>query len=185
MRSRFESQIWNLKFAFVAVIVFFGVARGVLGAEPTTLTSGDGRIQIQVPDRYGERTPSKKEIAILAVNTADETTVLVISDRQSQFDSLAAYAELVRQRMTDKMKDFQANAGEKLELNGNPAIRYEITGISPGGLRMAFQVTIIQTATRFNQVIASSLRTRFADFKEEFAKVAASLKELPAKKTVP
>ena len=61
------------------------------------------------------------------------------------------------------------------------AIRYEITGISTGGLRMAFFVTIVQTETRFTQVIGSCVRAQFSDRKEEFENIATTLKEIPPK----
>jgi sugar phosphate isomerase/epimerase len=48
-------------------------------------------------------------------------------------------------------------------------------------LRVAFQVTIIQTETRFNQVICSCLRAHFNDHKEQFANAAKTLKEVHAK----
>ena len=166
---------------WIGILLLSLLSCAALAAEPSTLTTRDGRIQVQLPDGYDPKTPPRKEIQLEATNDAEGTTILIISESQREFDSLQAYAELVRQAMTARLKDPQADAGEKLELNGNPAIRYEITGISTNGLRMAFQVTIIQTETRFSQVIGSSLRSRFTDRKEEFAKVAGSLKELPAK----
>jgi len=48
-------------------------------------------------------------------------------------------------------------------------------------LRVAFQVTIIQTETRFNQVIGSCLRAQYNDHKEQFTKVARTLKEVRPK----
>jgi hypothetical protein len=149
-------------------------------ADPAVLTTPDGRIQIQAPDGYAERTPPRKQINLELVNEAGGTTLLIISEDQKHFDSLQAYGELVREMMTGRLKDPQADDGEKLELNGHPALRYEITGIS-NGLRMAFQVTIIQTETRFTQVVGSSIRSQFADHKQEFEKVGKTLKELPAK----
>jgi hypothetical protein len=150
-------------------------------AEPATLISRDGRIKLQVPDGYAERTPPKAVINLEAVNEAEAATILVISESQRQFDSLQAYGEIVRQMMTDKLKDAQADAGMKLQVGGNPAIRYEITGISSGKLRMGFLLTIIQTETRFTQVIGSCLRVEFSDRKQEFANIAATLKEIPPK----
>ena len=44
---------------------------------------------------------------------------------------------------------------------------------------MAFLVTIIQTDTRFNQVIGSCLRSGYADNKEQFAEISETLKEVP------
>jgi hypothetical protein len=153
----------------------------VRAAEPVILTSRDGRIQLHVPDGYSERTPPKAVISLEALNYAESATILVISEGQSQFDSLQAYGEIIRQMMLDKLKDAQSDSGIKLQISGNPAIRYEITGISSGGLRMGFLVTIIQTETRFTQVIGSCVRAQFSDRKDEFAKIAATLKEIPAK----
>lgn len=169
----------------ISALIIFLTGPGLLpttsrAADTATLTTPDGRIQIQAPDGYSERTPPRKEINLELVNEAEGTTLLIISENQKHFDSLQAYGELVRDTMTRKLKDPQADSGEKLELNGNPALRYEITGIS-NGLRMAFQVTIIQTETRFTQVVGSSLRAQFADHKQEFEKVGKTLKELPAK----
>jgi len=151
-------------------------------AEATVLTSRDGRIKLQVPDGYAERTPPKAVISLEAVNEAESSTILVISESQTQFDSLQAYGEIVRQMMIDKLKDAQVDAGQKLQVSGNPAIRYEITGISSGGLRMAFLLTIIQTDTRFTQVIGSCIRSAFSDRKQEFENITATMKEVPPKK---
>ena len=146
-----------------------------------TLTSKDGRVQIQLPEGYSEKTPPKPTIKIEAVDGGAGATLLVISENQKDFASLAEYGEIVRGQMMERLKDPQGNAGEKLEIGDHPAIRYEITGISSNGMRMAFLVTVIQTETRFNQVVGSCMRVNFADHKADFVKVAETLKELPPK----
>jgi hypothetical protein len=162
----------------IALLVLSMLATTTSAAEPTVMTTKDGRIQVQLPDGYTEQSPIKKEISLQAVNESKDATIFIISEHQKDFDSLQGYAEIVRGLMLDKLQDGQSDAGEKLELGGNPAIRYEITGLSKG-FRLAYQLTVIQTETRFNQVLASTTRKQFADCKEEFEKVAKSLKELP------
>jgi hypothetical protein len=150
--------------------------------QPNILRSKDGRIQIELPRSYAEKPPSNATIQIQAVDDAKLSTVLVISEDQAQFESFEQYSEVVRGKMSENLRDSQVDIGVKCEIAGHHAVRYEITGISSNGLRLGFLVTLIQTDTRYNRVIESCLRTRFADRREEFVKIAANLKELPAGK---
>jgi hypothetical protein len=165
----------------IPLALIFLIAASRFAAAQATLTSKDGRVQIQVPGGYAQKTPPKPVIKIEAVDEPAGATILVISESQRQFASLAEYAERVRDQMTSRLKDPQSDAGEKLQSGGNPAIRYEITGISSNGMRMAFLVTIVQTETNFNQVIGSCLRGTLADHRAEFEKAAETVKELPPK----
>ena len=63
-----------------------------------TLTSRDGRVQLQVPDGFSEKAPSKSDIKIQAVDSAG-TTLMVISESQSEFASLREYGDIVRDQM--------------------------------------------------------------------------------------
>ena len=178
----------NELFLILIALASFAGAQSAAFAEeeehpPNIMRSKDGRIQIGIAIQlHWKKSPSKSTIHIQAVDEAKSSTVIVISENQSRFDGLEQYSRIVREKMCQNLRDPQADRGEKIEVAGHSAVRFEITGISSNGLRMGFLLTIIQTETRFNQVIGCCLRTRFADRKDEFVKIAANLKELPGKK---
>lgn len=148
------------------------------GAAALTLTTNDNRIELQLPDSWHQEEPDKPG---WLKASSDNHYVMVISENKEDFSDIYAYASLVVSQMVAKLKDAKSSDAQKFEIGGRPALRYEITGTVSNGLRISYLLTIVETDQRFTQVLAWSLRSQFAASKDEFARLAEGLRELPAK----
>lgn len=166
---------WQLLIFAIAALVVLGADRTGLADE--MLTSKTGNLQIRVPENFDEAPPVKPAVKIQAIDDAEHSVIMVLSEPKAGFSDVQAYGQTVRDQMLAKLRDGQSDGGRIFALNKLPAIVFEITGIGTNGLRMAFLLTVIETDSRYNQVIGSCLRTDFERHKATFASIARTLKE--------
>jgi hypothetical protein len=140
------------------------------------LTSKDARVELQLPDGWQVQEHDRR-----SVGTKDDGYyVLLISENKDDFADLKAYGKLVIDHMLEKFSEGKASEGRPVKLGDRPALRYEITGTSAKGLRLAYVVTVVETKAHFNQVVSWTLNSQFAANRQDMGELANGVHEVAA-----
>lgn len=149
---------------------------GPSAAAGVRLVSKDGRVALNLPAGWTEQPTDSSE----RVQATDGTHyVLVITENKEDFANLRAYTETVRKQMTGRLTDADNTDITELRLGGNPAMRCEIFGTHSSGVRVGFLVTVVETGTRFTQVIGWAARSAYRTDREILASLPEGLEESP------
>ena len=105
-------------------------------------------------------------------------SVCVISQEKHGFRDLRTYSGIVKKSMLGRLEASEASGDEAAQVNGRPALRYEITGTGRVGIKVGYVVTIIETETRFNQVLGYTFGSRFPGSRPRLTAVAYGLREV-------
>jgi hypothetical protein len=152
--------------------------RRARAAGAPALTSKDGRVQLQLPDGWHVQAFDQKNVKGLGSN--DHYFVALISDNKEDFAGLKAYSQIVVDQMVHKFKDAKASEGRPVKLGEFPALRYEITGTTNKGLRLAYVLTVVETKGHFNQVVSWTVNSQFATYKHKMGELANGVHEMAA-----
>lgn len=164
----------------LVLLAWGGFGAASRAAADTVLHSKDGRLELTVPAQWAERDGLNPSAQIGATNADDHLYVAVISEPKADFDGgVEHYGKMITAAMARKLKGAQLSNPVSLKINGNPAVRYELTG-SFNGIRIGYVVTVVETATRFNQILGWTARSQFDKSKGDLGKLAGGLKEVPA-----
>ena len=151
---------------------------------PTVLRSADGKFQITVPAGWSERHSLNAEASIAAVNPREETYVIVITENKSDFASditLDKFTEVIRDRMSSKLKFPQVTPPTPVTINGKPGRQYLLQG--EGKLvKLTYLVTMVETDEHFHQIITWTLTSRIDQNQGVLDQVTNSFRKVPADK---
>src|SRR5882724_8025379 len=143
--------VWGLAVqAFVAA-----VARG-----DGVLPDKSGHAQVTLPAGWAKSEGQKGSGALLANNEAVHGHAQVVSESKEDIAhaNIAEYAEHVLKIEEGKTKltDRQVSEPRKLEVNGMPAVQYEMRG-TVQNVKLVYLKTFIETPNRWNQVMCWTL----------------------------
>jgi hypothetical protein len=178
--SRFPPVAWLI----VAIMLLGGAAMLVQRlagpGSPSVLRTPDGRIELELPAGWGRSLLQALPCQISATNPFQLETACVISQKKEGFAGLGTYGELVRKAMLGRLGHSEASEAERVQVNGYSALRFEITGTSRLGIDVGYVNTIVETETRFTQVMGVVLRPQFPDHKVRLGNLAGGLREVSA-----
>jgi hypothetical protein len=150
----FKSE--NLKgFIAVCLITIAGFACKSSG-EPHTIKSKDGKYEITVPGNMSEAPLLHKDAQLAAANTANELFIFVLTNNKSDYadgQTLDDHADILRNAALKGLTDGDSTAPEKIQISGQEALRYQVTG-KKDGVKLAYFMTIVETADHFHHIWA-------------------------------
>lgn len=175
----FSSRL--LSFPMVCLLLIFPAA--VKAADNgATVKSVDGELQLLLPEGWESNDIHSGETQILASNRAKHEFVSVISIAAADFaGTFAEYAASRQRAVKASLVDAKASDGKTVQINGHPAIQYEIHGtLLKGGIKIGYLLSILQMPKHIVQMAAWTTESHFALNAAEFARLPQGLTEVGA-----
>lgn len=130
---------------------------------PREVFSNDGVCRVTVPGDWAERVDLHDEASIQVGNARNEVYLIVLTDSKLDFDemTLEEHSQLTRKRMMENINnDRIIGAPKEFEINGRPAVQYEIRG-SVDKIKIVYLHVTIEGREYFHQVLAWTLSSAF------------------------
>ena len=170
--------------AFIFTVAFALVLAGCGdsgGDDPNALTktiSSESGLEMKVPASWREDNALNAQADLQASNREAEAYALVIPDLKQEFvnPKLEDFATMAKDNFIKGIQNPNVTGPRQLTLNGKPAIRYEIRGVAEN-IRVVYLMTLMETDSRFLQVIAWSLPDRLSENRPILEDVTASIRE--------
>lgn len=166
------------------------------GSEPTpkntnaltkTITSEGGNLQMKIPDSWREDESLNASADLQASNRVQEAYALVIADSKQDFGNrtLKDFAEIAKENFLKGITTPTLSEPRSLTINGKEAVRYQIDGTADN-VKVTYLLTLMETESRYLQVIAWSLPEQLTKNRPVLESVTASVRELkPATPAAP
>lgn len=108
----------------------------------------------------------------------DELYLVVLTEAKEDFDELdyEEHSDLTRGALVGNLKNTGVSAPKQLTIGGLPAVQYEIRGTG-FGLNLVYLHTTVDGKDHFHQILAWTLRSKFAKNGPILAKTTASFRE--------
>jgi len=87
------------------------------------------------------------------------------------------HSGLTRSMIGHNLKNYRESDQEVLDIGGNPALRYRLTG-SVDGLNIVYWHITIETENHYHQMLMWSLKSKFAQNQDDFESVLQSFAEI-------
>jgi hypothetical protein len=179
--GRFRSPSVLIATLALSLIVLSGCGGEGPGGDPNALTetiSSETGLQMKVPASWRKDTALNAQADLQASNRDAEAYALVIPDLKQEFvnPKLDDFATIAKDNFVKGIQNANVTGPRPLTLNGKPAIRYEIQGVADN-VRVVYLMTLLETDTRFLQVITWSLPDRLRENRPILEKVTASVRE--------
>ncbi len=140
-----------------------------------TLSSTAGNLELDVPANW-HVLDLHDDPDIEIGNELEETYLIVLSDAKEDLYgwNLTKHSRLTLGNFLTSI-DFPEIVGPiSLEVNGNPAVQFEIHG-SAQGLSISYIHTTIETSGYFNQILSWTLQSRFEEKRPVFDKLMSCI----------
>ena len=146
-----------------------------------TLKSDDSKAEIKVPVSWSEFDKTDTpQASIYAGNEKDDAYLIVIcEDKMDMSDdmSLNDYNSIVSKQMTENVVDPKVSEASNLTINSMNALQYEISG-EYEKIKVRYLVTVMESNSKFYQIVTWSLQSTFDKNKSILKKVADSFEEI-------
>jgi hypothetical protein len=139
------------------------------------ITSDDGKLKVTTSGLWVKRTDLNQNAAFQASRKDKEMYVIVIPEAKSTGGTmtLAQHHLLTRAHMLQKMNNSSTTIPLALNIDGHPALQDEVSG-TQNGTTLTFLHTTIDDGETFHQILAWTLKSRWAANQSELAEVTNS-----------
>lgn len=148
-------------------------------AAGNVLVGSDGASQITLPEGWTEDRELHDSAEIQASRRDREMYVIVLSESKQDFQDLTLeqHSEITRGLLQQSLTDAAVTGPTGVnQINGNPAVQYEIRGAIEG-INVAYLHTTVETPNNFHQVLAWTLPSNFERNQAELEQVIQSFSE--------
>lgn len=150
---------------------------------PQTLTAKNGTVALTVPGGWREELALIEDADLQAGRQLGEVYVVVIAEPKTEFPPNVTpeeFTKVTRGNLLATMKGgSQPHAADHLKIGSNAAIRSDLFG-NVDGHDVVYVHTAVETPTRYVQVLAWTLRSRWKDNQSELYNVVGSFEERSA-----
>lgn len=137
-----------------------------------TFKSQDGMLELTLPNGWHEA----KGGAAAAIHVASQAVRITVREHPKEdFKDIKAVATFLSERLKKKLTD-AAPKFEDIQVNGKPAIRVELEGTEPSGLRLGYVITVFDAGAMFVSIAGNGNASAFAKQKELLTGLANQLK---------
>lgn len=146
-----------------------------LAVEKKDIASDDNQLKVTASGFWVKRTDLNKRASLQAAYKDKELYVIVISDPKSAVKNttLEQHHQTTRDHMLKQMTNSSATASKPITIEGHQALQDEISGTEKGTI-LTFIHTTVDGGEDFHQILAWTLKSRFAANKSELAEVTSS-----------
>jgi acyl carrier protein len=146
------------------------------GDRKNRLATEDGRYRIEVPKSWKEMPELNEAAGIVAGNGFREQYVLVIENLKSDFvGDLPSFEQLTSDSLKESLENSEVSEPESRKVGAYPALHRRVVGTTEK-IRVVYQISSIETADAFYQVMMWTIPSREAAALPVFREVADSFK---------
>jgi hypothetical protein len=147
----------------------------------TPFKGKDGTLKINLPHSWKamEIKGGSGDIQLALQNPGQNAQLYVISESRAKANAdLAKYTDQVIEGFSHspEFSDPSHTDPEKIQVNGQDAMRFEFHAVS-NGTRVAYLMTVIQAKKNFNRVQFSTSESKFKRYKDGWEKLTDGLKD--------
>lgn len=126
-------------------------------------------------------TDAQKNISVVfyAINRTSDIGVLVIAEPHAGVTDLMSYAMTKRANQEGRLADTESSEITKMNINGRPAYRYEVSGSLKTAMKLTYTTTIIEGADQIILVNAWTGAANFIQRKSEMENLAERVNGIP------
>ncbi|MBU2711364.1 NINE protein [Zooshikella harenae] len=143
------------------------------------IISADGRLSVTVPSRWNVIKQLNEEAVLQAAQLRDENYLIVLAESKIDFEesiSVREYGELVSNIILSSLEQSELIAGPtSLEVNGQPALSYEIVGRTQR-VNIYYYLVVAQNDEEYFQLVSWTLKSRMNRNKPTLQQVIKSFK---------
>jgi hypothetical protein len=164
----------------IMIVVFAGIiACDLLPGEPKKVEFLDQSFAVEMPASWSLRSDLNDVADLQMGNPFKEAYAIVISENKMDFDemTLQDHSDLTRSMIGHNLRNYHESDQEVLDIGGNQALRYRLTG-SVDGLNIIYWHITIETQNHYHQMLMWSLKSKFAQNQDDFESVLQSFEEI-------
>ncbi len=146
------------------------------------LISEDGQIAITLPTGWVRDDELNDRAQLEASNRAGQMYLIVLTQPKAEFRGMQrdTYAEITRGYLTRRLEKSEVSGPTDVsQVGGNPAVQYQVRG-SLNNIDVLYLHTVVETPTRFAQILAWTLPTDFEKNQPTLQQVIQSFQEQQA-----
>jgi hypothetical protein len=142
------------------------------------LNSTDGHSQITVPSDWKTSTELNAKASIQAADEKNDMYVVVMTDDKANYSSMSLedHSSQTLGALTRATTDVNKEGPTSLTINGDPALQYEVSGVS-SNVKVVYLHTTVETDEHFQQIIVWTTQTQYNKRKDLLQNIIQSFKE--------
>ena len=164
----------------IMILVFAGILScDLLPGEPKKVEFLDQSFAVEMPASWSLRSDLNDVADLQMGNSFKEAYAIIISENKMDFDemTLQDHSDLTRSVIGQNLKNYHESDQEILDIGGNQALRYRLTG-SVDGLNIVYWHVTIETENHYHQMLMWSLKSKFAQNQDDFEAVLQSFEAI-------
>jgi len=170
---------FGLRLTLVILLLLGFTACDFLPGESKKVEFLDQSFAVTMPASWSLRSDLNQVADLQMGNPFKEAYTIVISENKMDFDeiTLAEHSDITRSMIRQGLKNYHESGPEEFDIDGNPALRYRLTG-SVDGLNIVYWHVTIETENHYHQMLLWSLKSKFAENEADFDSVIQSFEEI-------
>lgn len=173
-RSSGGSWVLGLVIVAVVAVAIFWALSGRAGG---VARSSDGVLELSLPAGWRQTASRESSTRIVARGPSGDEWVYAESANKADFKDLKSYDAYWQQEIPAWLHEATRTDSVAIAVNGRPALRWEITGTTPKGMRVGYVMTAVETDRLFSMVMACARRSRFPERRAALGRLADGLRE--------
>ena len=184
MRSISQKTICLIQVLALLYVTGCGLSRGLrkgskTNRPPSVLKSSDGACQISLPAGWGENRELHDSAELQAANESEEMYVIILQESKEDFREMTIdkHSETTREVLEESLTAPQVKEPTRSTIDGHPSLQSEVRGTAEN-VNVAYLHTTVETETRYYQIIAWTLSSRFIKNRSKLQEVIESFHEI-------
>ena len=179
MRKIKKNMRFSIRLILVIVVLSAFLACDLLPSKPKKVEFLDQSFAVKMPSSWSLRSDLNDVADLQMGNAFKEAYTIIISENKMDFDdiSLEGHSEITRAMIKQGLKNCHESNQETLDIGGNRAVRYRLTG-SMDGLKIVYWHVTLETEDHYHQMLLWSLKSRFSKNEADFDSVIQSFEEI-------
>lgn len=142
------------------------------------IRSADGKLQVSVPPTWKSTTELNDKAELQVSDTTNKMYLIVLTDNKDDYTSmdLDRHSRSTLDTLTKAMTYSNKVGPTNLTIDGNPAVQYEVRG-EIKNLNVVYLHTTVETSSHYQQIVAWTLQTTYADREQLLKNIIQSFKE--------
>lgn len=179
MRKIALNKEFSIRLTLVILVLSGFTACDFLPSQPKKVEFLDQSFAVTMPASWSLRSDLNEVADLQMGNPFKEAYTIIISENKMDFDdiTLAEHSDITRSMIRQGLENYRESDPEVIDIEGNRALRYRLTG-SVDGLNIVYWHVTIETENHYHQILLWSLKSKFAENEDDFDSVIQSFEEI-------
>ena len=168
-----------IRLTLVILVLLGFIACDLLPSQPKRVEFLDQSFAVTMPASWSLRSDLNQVADLQMGNPLKEAYTIIISENKMDFDDikLEEHSDITRSMIRQGLKNYHESDPEVIDIGGNRALRYRLTG-SVDGLNIVYWHVTIETENHYHQMLLWSLKSKFAKNEADFDSVIQSFEAI-------